>query len=71
MPKAMLPGVNLYYEVHGSGYPLVLLRGLARLSGFGPVDNFFPMVSQGNSRGGVPEGAKTGCSEDLPSFQDC
>jgi 3-oxoadipate enol-lactonase len=29
MPKAMVQGINLYYEVHGSGYPLVLIRGLA------------------------------------------
>lgn len=28
MPKASLPGINLYYEVHGSGYPLILIRGL-------------------------------------------
>ena len=29
MPKAMVQGINLYYEVNGSGYPLVLIRGLA------------------------------------------
>ncbi len=29
MPKANVQGVNLYYEVHGSGYPLVLIRGLS------------------------------------------
>ena len=29
MPKAMVQGINLYYEVHGYGYPLVLIRGLA------------------------------------------
>lgn len=29
MPKANLKDINLYYEVHGSGYPLILIRGLA------------------------------------------
>jgi pimeloyl-ACP methyl ester carboxylesterase len=28
MPKANVQGNNLYYEVHGSGYPLILIRGL-------------------------------------------
>jgi pimeloyl-ACP methyl ester carboxylesterase len=28
MPKANVQGINLYYEVHGSGYPLILIRGL-------------------------------------------
>lgn len=28
MPKANVQGLNLYYEVRGSGYPLVLIRGL-------------------------------------------
>ena len=29
MPKAKVKDINLYYEVQGSGYPLVLIRGLA------------------------------------------
>jgi 3-oxoadipate enol-lactonase len=29
MPKVNVQGISLYYEVHGSGYPLVLIRGLA------------------------------------------
>jgi 3-oxoadipate enol-lactonase len=28
MPKVAVQGIHLYYEVHGSGYPLVLIRGL-------------------------------------------
>ena len=28
MPKVNVRGMNLYYEVHGSGYPLILIRGL-------------------------------------------
>ena len=27
MPKAKVQGIDLYYEVHGAGYPLVLIRG--------------------------------------------
>jgi pimeloyl-ACP methyl ester carboxylesterase len=27
MPKVKVQGINLYYEVHGAGYPLVLIRG--------------------------------------------
>ena len=29
MPKVKMKDISLYYEVHGSGYPLVLIRGLA------------------------------------------
>lgn len=29
MPKAPVNGVNLYYEVHGDGEPLILIQGLA------------------------------------------
>ena len=29
MPKALLNGINFYYEVHGEGYPLLLLHGFA------------------------------------------
>ena len=29
MPKVKVKAISLYYEVHGSGYPLVLIRGLA------------------------------------------
>jgi len=28
MPKVKAQGIDLYYEVHGAGYPLVLIRGL-------------------------------------------
>jgi len=28
MPKANVQDVNLYYEIQGSGYPLILIRGL-------------------------------------------
>ena len=28
MPTAEVDGVTLYYEIHGSGYPLLLIRGL-------------------------------------------
>jgi pimeloyl-ACP methyl ester carboxylesterase len=28
MPKVKIKDVNLYYEIHGSGYPLILIRGL-------------------------------------------
>ena len=28
MPKVKVQGIDLYYEVHGSGYPMVLIRGL-------------------------------------------
>ncbi|MFQ5878884.1 MAG: alpha/beta fold hydrolase [Dehalococcoidia bacterium] len=29
MPKLMVDGVNIYYEVHGAGFPLVLTHGFA------------------------------------------
>ncbi len=29
MPKMKIKDISLYYEVHGSGYPLILIRGLA------------------------------------------
>jgi 3-oxoadipate enol-lactonase len=29
MPKAKVKDINLYFEVHGSGYPLFLIRGLS------------------------------------------
>ncbi len=29
MPKVKIKDISLYYEVHGSGYPLILIRGLA------------------------------------------
>ena len=29
MPKALINGINLYYEVHGKGEPLVLIQGFA------------------------------------------
>ncbi len=29
MPRALINGINTYYEVHGSGPPLILLQGLA------------------------------------------
>jgi pimeloyl-ACP methyl ester carboxylesterase len=28
MPNADIRGINFYYELHGSGYPLILIRGL-------------------------------------------
>jgi len=28
MPTAKVEGIHLYYEIHGSGYPLLLVRGL-------------------------------------------
>jgi pimeloyl-ACP methyl ester carboxylesterase len=28
MPKASINGIDIYYEVHGDGYPLVLSHGL-------------------------------------------
>ena len=28
MPKATINGIDIYYEVHGDGYPLVLSHGL-------------------------------------------
>jgi 3-oxoadipate enol-lactonase len=29
MPKALINGINLYYEIHGTGQPLVLIQGFA------------------------------------------
>ncbi|MFQ5879506.1 MAG: alpha/beta fold hydrolase [Dehalococcoidia bacterium] len=29
MPKAFLNGIDIYYEVHGSGFPVLLLHGFA------------------------------------------
>ena len=29
MPKAKVDGVNLYYEVHGDGFPLLMIQGLS------------------------------------------
>jgi pimeloyl-ACP methyl ester carboxylesterase len=28
MPLAQVNGINLYYEIHGTGFPLILIRGL-------------------------------------------
>jgi pimeloyl-ACP methyl ester carboxylesterase len=36
MPKAMVNGINMYYEVHGQGEPLVLTMG-----SFGPHQGWF------------------------------
>ena len=33
MPKAKVNGINLYYEVHGNGEPLVMIMGFAGSSG--------------------------------------
>ncbi len=29
MPKVKVDGVNLYYEIHGDGFPLVMIQGLS------------------------------------------
>ena len=29
MPKAPVNGINMYYEVHGKGVPLVMIQGFA------------------------------------------
>lgn len=29
MPKAAVNGINMYYEVHGKGVPLVMIQGFA------------------------------------------
>ena len=28
MPKIKVQGINLYYEIHGEGVPLIMIRGL-------------------------------------------
>ena len=33
MPKAKVNGINLYYEVHGQGDPLVMIMGFGGSSG--------------------------------------
>lgn len=35
MPKAMINGINMHYEVHGQGEPLVLIMG-----SFGPLEGW-------------------------------
>jgi len=29
LPKVKIDGVNLYYEIHGDGFPLLLIQGLS------------------------------------------
>ncbi len=29
MPKVKVDGVNLYYEIHGDGFPLLMIQGLS------------------------------------------
>jgi pimeloyl-ACP methyl ester carboxylesterase len=44
---ASVNGLNLYYEIHGSGAPLVLLHG-----GVGSIEMFgevLPLLAQGRS----------------------
>ncbi len=30
MPKQKVNGIEMYYEIHGEGYPLVMIMGLRR-----------------------------------------
>lgn len=39
MPKAMVNGINIYYEVHGQGEPLVLIMG-----SFGPLEGWSSQI---------------------------
>jgi 3-oxoadipate enol-lactonase len=67
MPKAMVQGINLYSEVHGSGYPLVLIRGLAsnadhwycQVPAFSSHFSVITFDNRGIGRSSVPDSAFT------------
>ena len=47
MPKVPVSGVNIYYEIHGSGFPLILTYGLGGNTGeWGPQINEFSKLYQ-------------------------
>jgi len=58
MPKAMINGINVYYEVHGSGFPMVFVHEFAGDSAsWEPQVNFFARrytVVTYNARGYPP-----------------
>jgi pimeloyl-ACP methyl ester carboxylesterase len=45
MPTAQINGIQLYYEVHGQGFPLVLLHGFA-----GTAQSWAPQISALSAR---------------------
>jgi 3-oxoadipate enol-lactonase len=67
MPKANIQGMNLYYEVHGSGYPLILIRGLGsnadhwycQLPAFSPHFSVVVFDNRGIARSDIPDAAFT------------
>jgi 3-oxoadipate enol-lactonase len=68
MPKANIQGnMNLYYEVHGSGYPLILIRGLGsnadhwycQLPEFSSHYSVVVFDNRGIARSDVPDAAFT------------
>ncbi len=63
MPKVNVRGINLYYEVHGSGYPLILIRGLSsnadhwycQLPAFSPHFSVVVFDNRGIARSDAPD----------------
>jgi 3-oxoadipate enol-lactonase len=63
MPKAKVKDINLYYEVHGSGYPLILIRGLAsnadhwyfQVPAFSPYYSVVVFDNRGIARSDIPD----------------
>lgn len=63
MPKANVQGINLYYEVYGSGYPLILIRGLGsnadhwycQIPAFSPHYSVVVFDNRGIGRSDIPD----------------
>jgi pimeloyl-ACP methyl ester carboxylesterase len=67
MPKVKIQDINLYYEVHGSGYPLILIRGLSsnadhwycQIPAFSPHYSVVAFDNRGIGRSDIPDSAFT------------
>jgi len=63
MPKVKIQNINLYYEVHGSGYPLILIRGLSsnadhwycQIPAFSPHYSVVVFDNRGIGRSDIPD----------------
>ncbi|MHA1933539.1 MAG: alpha/beta fold hydrolase, partial [Promethearchaeota archaeon] len=50
MPKSKVSDINIYYEIHGEGFPFILIRGLSSdvyrwpLSFIKEISRFFKVV---------------------------
>lgn len=63
MPKVNVNGINIYYEIHGSGYPLILIRGLSsnadhwycQVPAFSPHFSVITFDNRGIARSDIPD----------------